>query len=139
MRLREQRQTQAEHRRRNQSETEVFVCSVGPYEAVLPEKLKLTARLWEAGVRSEYSYDPELNLDDQLLQARTKGIDWAVVLNYKTYFSAEGAPPTVRLRSLDGAKSEGKGRDQMDMSVDEAIRFFVERKGSGAKPDRAKR
>ena len=38
---------------------------------VLPEKLKLAARLWEAGVRTEFAYDTGLNLDEQFLQART--------------------------------------------------------------------
>lgn len=38
---------------------------------VLPEKLKLAARLWEAGVRTEFAYDTGLNLDEQFLQAHT--------------------------------------------------------------------
>ena len=54
-------------------------------------------------------------------------------MNYKTYFSPDGAPPTVRLRQLDAGKTEGKGKDTHEVSVDEAIRFFVERKGTGAK------
>ena len=51
------------------------------------------------------------------------------------YFSPDGAAPTVRLRQLDTMKTEGRGKDALhsEVSVDEAIRFFVERKGAGAK------
>ena len=69
---------------------------------MLPEKLKLAARLWEAGIRAEYAFDAEMNLDGQLGVARGKGIPWAVVLNYKTYFSTEDeGHRMVRLRALD--------------------------------------
>jgi len=84
---------------------------------MLEEKLKLVSKLWEGGIRTEYSYDGEENLDQQFLQAKTKGIPWAVVLNYKTYFSPDNAAPTVRVRPLDEKSKEGKGIDAYEVLI----------------------
>lgn len=68
---------QAEGKVLRSTHTEVLVASIGP--EMLAERMKLSKKLWDAGIKTEYLFAVAPNMQRQLEYANKTGIPWMVL------------------------------------------------------------
>lgn len=64
------------------NEVDVYVMAFGGkgFTGLLSERMEICAKLWEAGIKSEFLYKVKPKLDKQFAAAEANGTPWAVVL-----------------------------------------------------------
>lgn len=64
------------------NEVDVYVMAFGGkgFTGLLKERMEICAKLWEAGIKSEFLYKVKPKLDKQFAAAEANGTPWAVVL-----------------------------------------------------------
>ena len=89
----------ASNGRIRESETSVLVCSVG--KGLQPERMRVAAELWAAGVAAEFGYKPDPNLKDQLRAADEGGVPFVCLLGKEEVESG-----TVKLKNMRAGTEE---------------------------------
>lgn len=111
------------------NEVDVYVMAFGGkgFDGLLPQRMEVARRLWEAGIKAEFSWKVKPKLPQQFKAAETNGVPFAVILG-----DDELAAGKCRIKEMglpDG--HEEKEGVMIDMaSLEDEVKTRVEQKGA---------
>ena len=110
------------------NDTDVFVMAFGGKEftGMLEERMGMCKRLWDAGVKAEYSWKVKAKLQNQFKEAERNGVPFAVILGESEL--AEGKCKIKEMGLPDGHPEKDGALVEMEKLVEE-VRERIRKKG----------
>lgn len=99
------------------NEVDVYVMAFGGkgFTGLLSERMEICAKLWEAGIKSEFLYKVKPKLDKQFAAAEANGTPWAVVLG-----EDELKEGKVKIKEM-GLAADHPEKNGVAVSIDELV------------------
>ncbi|TXT12880.1 hypothetical protein VHUM_01281 [Vanrija humicola] len=110
----------AEAAKPREKETEVFILSLGK-EGLLPERMKLARKLWEAGIKAEYQYKAKPKAERQWAQAADDQVRYVAILA-----PAELEKGVVRIKEQGVERAAGADNGE-EVSLDNVVEYLKAR------------
>ncbi|KAL1406373.1 Cytoplasmic and mitochondrial histidine tRNA synthetase [Vanrija albida] len=112
----------AEAAKPREKETDVFILSLGK-EGLLPERMKLARKLWEAGIKAEYQYKAKPKAERQWAQAADDQVRFVAILA-----PAELEKGVVRIKEQGVVREAGQDNGE-EVSLDNVVEYLKARLG----------
>ncbi|WOO83909.1 Histidine--tRNA ligase, mitochondrial [Vanrija pseudolonga] len=112
----------AEAAKPREKETDVFILSLGK-EGLLPERMKLARKLWEAGIKAEYQYKAKPKAERQWAQAADDQVRFVAILA-----PAELEKGVVRIKEQGIERAAGADNGE-EVSLDNVVEYLKARLG----------